>query len=672
MATKIQLRRGTAAHWASVDPILAEGEIGLELDTGKRKIGDGVQAWTALPYDLTQAVAEELFADKTSTEEALGGKVPTERTVAGKPLTDDVVLDKGDVGLGNVANLAPAALPISDATQDALDVRMFDIRALGAVGDGVTDDSIALQAAIDAAGPDTTVIWPRGHTFVTSRKLVAHAGQTWYGYGATIKRIDAITATTTDEVPGGSAPHTVPVDDASAFEVGMQVCLTDGTKLESTSHNIIAIEGNTITLDTTMATSFPPGSTLYTAFNLVSSPNKDKTTYLGLTLDGNRANNQVGKRWETGASMRVSGRQVVVRDCFFLDAQADALIADGDNTVLENNYIVDSEGNGIHVGISTHLRIVGNYVINANLGGDSVGHADGGIVASNDVHDAYIAGNYVENAKSGIGAWDSTDNSRLICTGNTFRDCTTAYAIDVFLPINTSCGQLTFTDNHFYDCGPVKFHSVNSGATDTTAPNRIIFANNYLENTKIEIGNAFDVVVSDNIQFFADTTSIAITIYQGGRIQVLNNLIKGGYRALYQSGATNLLLISTNTAYNQSSYGINIGDGSGIGARITNNTVASGPDSGASWFGIRASNGSDVSGNRVEGDAVAVGIYAPNGGEASNGAFIRNNVILLTSGYPISMGVGSQKNIVTGNIVNQSIRDLGSPNNTVQGNVTVL
>lgn len=51
MAVQIQLRRGTAAQWLSADPILAEGEIGYELDTKKHKIGDGINIWSLLPYD---------------------------------------------------------------------------------------------------------------------------------------------------------------------------------------------------------------------------------------------------------------------------------------------------------------------------------------------------------------------------------------------------------------------------------------------------------------------------------------------------------------------------------------------------------------------------------------------------------------------------------------------
>ncbi len=50
VAKKLQLRRDTAANWASNNPLLLAGEPGVETDTGKLKIGDGVRRWNALPY----------------------------------------------------------------------------------------------------------------------------------------------------------------------------------------------------------------------------------------------------------------------------------------------------------------------------------------------------------------------------------------------------------------------------------------------------------------------------------------------------------------------------------------------------------------------------------------------------------------------------------------------
>lgn len=46
----IQFKRGTAARWAEVNPILEKGQPGFVYDINKLKIGDGVTPWNSLPY----------------------------------------------------------------------------------------------------------------------------------------------------------------------------------------------------------------------------------------------------------------------------------------------------------------------------------------------------------------------------------------------------------------------------------------------------------------------------------------------------------------------------------------------------------------------------------------------------------------------------------------------
>lgn len=58
MAVRIQLRRDTAANWASNNPVLAQGEIGLETDTNQFKIGNGTSLWSALSYGGIQGPAQ--------------------------------------------------------------------------------------------------------------------------------------------------------------------------------------------------------------------------------------------------------------------------------------------------------------------------------------------------------------------------------------------------------------------------------------------------------------------------------------------------------------------------------------------------------------------------------------------------------------------------------------
>lgn len=48
----IKLRRGIAADWTSINPVLSEGELGYELDTKYFKVGDGITPWNGLEYTV--------------------------------------------------------------------------------------------------------------------------------------------------------------------------------------------------------------------------------------------------------------------------------------------------------------------------------------------------------------------------------------------------------------------------------------------------------------------------------------------------------------------------------------------------------------------------------------------------------------------------------------------
>lgn len=50
--SRIQFRRDTKARWAEVNPVLMEGEVGLEVDTQNIKMGDGERNWNDLEYGI--------------------------------------------------------------------------------------------------------------------------------------------------------------------------------------------------------------------------------------------------------------------------------------------------------------------------------------------------------------------------------------------------------------------------------------------------------------------------------------------------------------------------------------------------------------------------------------------------------------------------------------------
>lgn len=53
MVIRVKTRRETPRDWAEINPVLADGEIGVEKedsDTIRFKIGNGTDRWTRLPY----------------------------------------------------------------------------------------------------------------------------------------------------------------------------------------------------------------------------------------------------------------------------------------------------------------------------------------------------------------------------------------------------------------------------------------------------------------------------------------------------------------------------------------------------------------------------------------------------------------------------------------------
>ena len=70
---RIQVRRGTASQWTSVNPILAAGEMGVESDTNLFKFGNGSSTWTALAYANNSDVAiGEISQDAVNQALAVG------------------------------------------------------------------------------------------------------------------------------------------------------------------------------------------------------------------------------------------------------------------------------------------------------------------------------------------------------------------------------------------------------------------------------------------------------------------------------------------------------------------------------------------------------------------------------------------------------------------------
>lgn len=169
MAVRMQQRRATAEQWLLADPVLAEGEIGLETDTYSFKIGDGVNNWSLLDYFESGASLQATIDDYiplTQKGAALG--------VAELDANGFVPASQLDIDVSGDINAAIAAL--IDSAPAALDT-------LNELAASLNDDA-------DFAGTVTTALAGKsdtGHTHTLSEvtDVTATAAELNYVSGVT-------------------------------------------------------------------------------------------------------------------------------------------------------------------------------------------------------------------------------------------------------------------------------------------------------------------------------------------------------------------------------------------------------------------------------------------------------------------------------------------------------
>ena len=169
MARRIQLRRDTAANWASTNPALAQGEIGIDLTSSKIKIGNGTTLWNALAYwDDADINIPNGRANVTGTANTVGGGA----TVGVRSiLAIDSAFGSNDVNApasaqairGRVtgSNLTKTRNYVAGVTGQYLVTgtnasEFINTGLLGVVGDQTTTANAAVVAYLDGDGGLTT------------------------------------------------------------------------------------------------------------------------------------------------------------------------------------------------------------------------------------------------------------------------------------------------------------------------------------------------------------------------------------------------------------------------------------------------------------------------------------------------------------------------------------
>lgn len=226
MATKIQLRRGTAAEWTnySPNPVLSIAEAGFESDTGKFKIGNGVATWNELDYAT-------LLPSEVSSQ--INSALP----VAG---TDFIAFsEKGTAG--GVAELdgdgyVPASQlpPLAKITVSSVADQTARLALNVEVGDIAIQTDTGASWVLQTAGASTNSHWKQLVGTENVQDIIGNSLGTGLSYDDTTGII-SVTASTYDAY--GAAAAIIPSQTGNANKY----LQTDGTSLKWTtqSDNVI-------------------------------------------------------------------------------------------------------------------------------------------------------------------------------------------------------------------------------------------------------------------------------------------------------------------------------------------------------------------------------------------------------------------------------------------------
>lgn len=178
--TTIMMRRGIAADWSTSNPVLAAGEPGFELDTGKHKIGDGVSNWSELEYFLPESYLSALYTDELSTLGTPANEFLRAREVANKlyfldaynnfyggPLNVWVVGQSfAPVTLTAPVSVGATVLPVSSGTG------MLAGEAL-ITGEGTANQQIHRIAPGGVSGNNLTLVAPVTYALASGSNVTA-------------------------------------------------------------------------------------------------------------------------------------------------------------------------------------------------------------------------------------------------------------------------------------------------------------------------------------------------------------------------------------------------------------------------------------------------------------------------------------------------------------------
>ena len=434
----------------------------------------------------------------------------------------DVDLD-GNANIDDVTSLIDHLLHGDRPTPFNLDKTYLSAKDFGAVGDGVTDDTQALENLFDTAFRTHKAIYFDPGTYLIRRALTLRTGMEIYGEGATIKKRVAVTTSLT----AAASKHQtyIEVSNTNGFNVGDMFVIVEPNYANQCTFGIVtSIEGNRINFYNVISdtqSNFPgcirnyvSGRMVTTSFALLRSwsPRFDcDGVYIhDITLDGNRKSGEPrvwsnscihldayyppgGYTGDTGIDYRHIQRNLTVNNVTIKNSPHDGI---SDQSLgglhVSNCTIENSAVHGVHLG----TRYSGSVITNNKMTGN--GTSGAGVFLCQNVVNVIVENNEITNFNHGVSDEEfATCGQFTIVRNNVFKNIT-SYVFDFLkATATTRGGGHIITDNKIEGLKNMMFSG--KYLDNVTVANNTISSITTVPTALINVTQSNNVVITGNI-----------------------------------------------------------------------------------------------------------------------------------------------------------------------------
>ena len=362
------------------------------------------------------------------------------------------------------------------------------VKDFGAIGDGATDDTVSIQAAIDSLSPfGGTVYFPTGIYAVSdagaSRCLFIEYPVSLLGEGANysaIKPLDTVASTVNTIVISPNVGYALDFLTIEGLFLGNP---SNATRKGATG----------IVLDTTTTGQFLPNFTLTKTYIAGGDT--------GYGLLHNSANNITGSLYESsiinntiksGIKLNDSGDSIQIYNNILsgdnIGVEASQIVGASLLSIIDNN--ITNDGGAIKVNRALRTHIMRNNIENLRAG--ATAQNNGAVININNANGTGTAGVISQNLVSIFGASDATTLVRLREErGTLVQDNTFLAGIGGVTAVDVALSQDVRINANTYNVGTVNSKITDTATATTGVKKNLTLVNSWVEYTTSETPKSF-------------------------------------------------------------------------------------------------------------------------------------------------------------------------------------